>query len=175
MLTALISILGGGAGGLLRFVPEIFKFFTEKGDREHEYRMTQLQLQVDQARANQQIDLAHVQGDIAQQTADAQAMIEALKPPPPSGIKWVDAMNSSVRPVITYWWMLLLTIAKSITFVIATIEVWVALKTVTTLAQAIPVLSAFGQKIWTPQDAGILSMILGFWFVDRAMRHNSGR
>ena len=177
MLTALLSILGaGGAGGLLRFVPEIFKFFTDKSDRDHEFRMTQLQLQIDQARANQQIDLAHVQGDVAQQAADGQALIEAVKATAaPSGVKWVDALNASVRPVVTYWWMALLSVYKLIIFVIASIEVYLAMQTAKSLSDAVPILGAFIEKIWTAQDVAMLAMILGFWFVDRAMRHNSGR
>ena len=34
MITTLLSLLGGGLGGLLRFVPEIFKLFTEQRDRD---------------------------------------------------------------------------------------------------------------------------------------------
>lgn len=176
MLMTLLSVIGGGAGGLLRFVPEIFKLFTEKADREHEYRMTQLQLQIDQARATQQIDLAHAQGDIAQQAADTQALIEAVKAQAvPTGIAWVDALNASVRPVITYWWMMLLSIYKLIMFVIASIEVYLALQATKSLSDALPILGGFVDKVWTVQDAGILSMILGFWFVDRAIRHNTGK
>ena len=176
MLTTLISLFGGGLGGLLRFVPEIFKLFTEKADREHEYRMTQLQLQIDQARATQQIDLAHVQGDMAVQSGEMQAYIEAIKgQSAPTGVAWVDALNASVRPVITYWWMTLLSVYKLVMFVIASIEIYIALHAAKTLAEVIPVLGAFVDKVWTAQDAGIISMILGFWFVDRAMRKNTGR
>lgn len=177
MLTTLISLFGGGAlGGLLRFVPEIFKIFTESKDRDHEYRMTQLQLQIDQARAAQQIDLVHAQGDVAQQAADTAALIEAIKAQAtPSGVGWVDAMNASVRPIITYWWMLLLSFYKLGTFAVASIEIYITLKAAKSLAEAVPVFGAFLDKVWTPQDAAILSMILGFWFVDRSMRKNSGR
>ena len=162
MLTTLISLFGGGLGGLLRFVPEIFKLFTEKADREHEYRMTQLQLQIDQARATQQIDLAHVQGDMAVQSGEMKAYIEAIKgQSAPTGVAWVDALNASVRPVITYWWMIVFT-AYKIANITAVCLHWTGL-------------DDFIQRLWTVQDAGILSMILGFWFVDRAMRKNTGR
>jgi hypothetical protein len=36
-------------------------------------------------------------------------------------------------------------------------------------------LSDFMLGIWTSNDWGILSMILGFWFVDRAIRKNKGQ
>jgi hypothetical protein len=162
MITTLLSLFGGGLGGLLRFVPEIFKLFTEKGDRDHEYRMTQLQLQIDQARATQQIDLTHVQGDMAAQAGELQAYIEAIKgQAAPTGVAWVDALNASVRPVITYWWMSLFTVYKIAT-IVAAVNAWTNL-------------DDFLGKLWTAQDAGILSLILGFWFVDRAFRKNSGK
>lgn len=162
MLTALLTIFGGGAGGLLRFVPEVFKFFTDKSDKDHEFRMSELQLQIDQARAGQQIDLAHVQGDIAQQAADSQALIEAVKAQAsPTGVKWVDALNASVRPIITYWWMVLFTVYK--------------IANITAVCLHWQGLDDFITRLWTIQDAGILSMLLGFWFVDRAMRHNSNK
>lgn len=162
MITTLLSLFGGGLGGLLRFVPEIFKQFTEKGDRDHEYRMTQLQLQIDQARATRQIDLAHVQGDMAVQAGEMNAYIEAIKgQSAPTGVPWIDALNASVRPVITYWWMSLFTVYKVAT-IVAAIYAWTTL-------------DDFLAKLWSAQDAGILSMILGFWFVDRAFRKNTGR
>lgn len=162
MITTLLSLFGGGLGGLLRFIPEIFKLFTEKSDRDHEYRMTTLQLEIDKARAGQQIDLVHAQGDMAVQAGEMQAYIEAIKgQSTPSGVAWVDALSASVRPVVTYWWLILFTAYKAATIVAVCLH-WQSL-------------DDFIVKLWTPQDAGILAMILGFWFVDRSMRKNSGK
>jgi len=161
MLTTLLSLLGGGLGGLLRFVPEIMKLFTEAKDRSHELEMTRLQLEIDKGRATQALDLVHAQGDAASNAAEMQAYIEAIKGQGQmSGVPWVDAMNQSVRPVVTYWWMALFTVAKIMTIVMAVIEF-------STLAVLL-------ESVWTPQDAGILSMILGFWFVDRVFRRQQG-
>lgn len=161
MLTSLLTLFGGGLGGVLRFVPEIFKLFTDKRDRDHEYRMTQLQLEIDKARAAQAIDLVHAQGEVAQQTGELQAYIEAIKGQGKmSGVPWVDAMNQSVRPVVTYWFMFLFTVYKTAT-IIAAINAWTTL-------------DDFLLKLWTAQDAGIFAMILGFWFVDRSIRHQQG-
>lgn len=162
MLTTLLTLLGGGLGGLLRFVPEILKLFTEQRDRDHEYRMTQLQLDIDKARAAQAIDLVHAQGDMAAAAGEMQAYIEALKGQSQmSGVPLIDALNQSVRPVITYWWMLLFTVYKVAT-IVAACYAWTSLED-------------FISKLWTVQDAGVLSMILGFWFVDRAIRRQSGK
>lgn len=176
MLTTLITLLGGGLGGALRFVPEILKLFTEKKDRDHEFRMTQLQLEIDRARAGQAIDLVHAQGDMSVQAGEMAAYVEAIKGQgAPTGVPWVDALNQSVRPVITYWWMSLFTVGKLLLFVAASIELYLALSAVKTLAEVSPLLGAFVDKTWTQQDAATLAMILGFWFVDRSIRKNSGK
>lgn len=162
MIETLLTLFGGSLGGLLRFVPEIFKIFSEQRDRDHEYRMTQLQLDIDKARAQQGIDLAHAQGEVALLNGEMTAYIEAIKGQGKiTGLPWVDAMNASVRPVLTFWWMLLFTTYKVATIVAACLA-WTTL-------------NDFIGKLWTAQDAGILAMILGFWFVDRAIRRQSVR
>ena len=162
MLTTLLTILGGGLGGALRFIPEIFKIFTERSDRDHEFRMSELELKIGESRTKNQLDLVHAQGGVAISNAEAQAFVEAVKAQgKPSGVAWVDALSASVRPVITYWWMLLFTVYKGLTVYIAITE--------------FVTLDEFAAKLWTAQDAGVLAMILGFWFVDRSIRKNTGK
>ncbi len=162
MLTTILSLLGAGLGGAMRLMPEVFKLFTAKSDQAHEYKMTTLQLEIDKARAAQGIDLIHAQGEAAVSASEMQAYIEAIKGQSTmTGVPWVDALNQSVRPVVTYWWMMIFTVYK-----VATI--WSACLAWTTLDD-------FISKLWTSQDAGTLSMILGFWFVDRSLRKMNGQ
>ena len=162
MIMTLLSLLGGGLGGLLRYIPELIKIFTTKQDHDHEYRMTQLQLEIDKARAGQAIDLAYAQGEVALQTGQMQAYIEAIKGQSVmAGVKWLDAVNQSVRPVVTYWWLTLFTVYKGCT-------IWWAIKHFAGM-------DPFLDRLWTAQDAGTLSMILGFWFVDRVLTHQQAR
>jgi hypothetical protein len=162
MITTFLALFGGGLGGLLRLVPELFKLLTDKHDRDHEYRMTQLQLEIDKARAQQGIDLVHAQGEVAVQTSEMQAYLEAIRGQgQDTGVPWIDALSKSVRPVITYWWMSLFTAYKTSTL-IAVCLAWTSL-------------DDFILKLWTTNDAGVLSMILGFWFVDRSLLKMQGR
>jgi len=152
--------MGGGLGGTLRFIPEIFKLFADKSDRDHAFRMTELQLKIGKSRAKNQLDLVQAQGEVAVNSAEMQAFSAAVKAQgKPTGVAWVDALSASVRPVITYWWMLLFTIYKGLTVYIAIAE--------------FVTLNEFVTKLWTAQDAGVLAMILGFWFVDRSIRKNT--
>lgn len=157
MITTILTLLGGSLGGFLRFVPEILKMLTAGKDQAHEYKMTLLQLDIDKARAAQGIDLVHAQGEASRGAAEMQAYIEAIKAQGQiTGVGWVDALNSSVRPVVCYWWVALFTWFKLA-------SMWVAWQQAVTFAEFVP-------QMWTAQDAGILGMILGFFYCDRSIR-----
>jgi hypothetical protein len=151
MFTTIISLLGGGIGGLMRLAPEVFKLINDKADKAHELQMTQLQMEVEKVRAQTQMDAAAAQQALQQATAQMQAYADAVKGQGQmTGVRWIDGINQSVRPVLTYWWMTLFTAWK-----INQIELH--------------------GLVWNQDDWGILSMILGFWFVDRAIRYNNGK
>jgi len=171
MLSMILTLLGGGLGGLLRFVPEIMKMITAGRDRDHEFKMTQLQLDIDKARAAQGIDLVHAQGLEAQATAQMQAYLEAIKGQGQlTGVGWIDAVNMTVRPFTTYWWMALFTLYKICVIVVAGIEFYAAVQGGGSLEGIGSALTVFSGRIWLEQDAAVLSTIIGFWYVDRAIR-----
>lgn len=148
------AILGGIVGGILRFIPEVFKLFTLKKDQDHEYRMTQLQLDIDKARATQEIDKIHANEMMETAKSEMLAYIEAVKGQSQmTGIAWVDAVNQTVRPFVTYWFFVLFTIYK--------VSI---LLSYSTFDQVV-------KNIWTSGDAEMLSIILGFWFVDRSFKY----
>jgi len=55
----MLELWGMIGGGVFRLLPELLKAFNARRDADHEYRMTELQLRIDQARANQALDLVH--------------------------------------------------------------------------------------------------------------------
>lgn len=151
----LLSMVGGG---IFRLIPEILGLFKSKGDREHEIKMTQLQLEIDKNRSQLQIDLAHVNNDAIMAQADLQAVTEALKSQgTKTGVKWIDALSSSVRPVLTYWWCLGLYTAYKALIVVS------AYQGGTPLSELAPLLL-------TEFDRGVIGSIFAFWFVDRALK-----
>jgi hypothetical protein len=159
-MLALLSMLGGG---VFRLIPFLVDFFKQKNDADHEYRMAQLQLQIDQARATQQIDLAHAQADIASSAGEMQAWVEALKGQgTPSGVPWVDAVSATVRPFLTYYWCVGLYGGAKL------LQMIVAVQAHTPLAQLVPILT-------TEYDQSVISSMLAFWFVDRALRKITGK
>ncbi|MBQ0934660.1 hypothetical protein [Ideonella paludis] len=145
-------------GGLLRLAPEVMKLFTAKQDQAHELRMTTLQLEIDKARADQQIDLVHAQGAMATDSAELAALAEALKGQGQmTGVPLIDAINQSVRPVLTYWWcMVLYTAYKVVTIVL--------------LCMGTPTLAQVQDALVTEFDRMVIASIFSFWFVDRSLR-----
>ena len=70
-----------------------------------------------------------------------------------SGVRWADALSSSVRPVITYWFMALYCATKT-----------------ATVAAAVTGGTGWGVAIlyaWTEADQALWAGVLNFWFLGR--------
>jgi hypothetical protein len=70
-----------------------------------------------------------------------------------SGVRWADALSISVRPIITYWFMLLYCAAKAAVFVAA---VTAGAGWDTAILHA-----------WTEADQALWAGVLNFWFLGR--------
>lgn len=150
---ALLSALGGG---LLRVIPEVLGFFDKKNERSHELSMMDKSLALEQQKASGALALASEQHEASVDAGLIQALVEAQKgQAQATGIKFVDALNALVRPVIAY-----------------AIFGLYALVRITTLLVAIKSNPAAWQAIvascWTTEDMAMLNMVLGFFFVGRA-------
>jgi hypothetical protein len=154
----MFELLGLVAGGVFRLLPELLKHLASRRDADHEYRMIELQLRIDQARAAQALDLVHAQGAMAADTAELQAWAEVVKGQGAGiGVRWVDALSATVRPVLTYWWCLVLYSTHK------AVLIGVGLSERLGLAQLAPLLL-------TDFDRSVVASIIGFWFTDRALR-----
>ena len=70
-----------------------------------------------------------------------------------TGLGWADALSSSVRPVITYWFMALYCAAKTAAF-----------------AAALSAGADWGTAVlraWTEADQALWAGVLNFWFLGR--------
>lgn len=154
----MLELLGMLGGGVFRLVPFLVDFFKAKRDADHEYRMTELQLKVDQARAAQAIDLANAQAAIALGQGEMEAWGKAIDAQGrPSGISWIDAISATVRPFLTYYWVVGLYGSAKV------IQVIVAFRSGAPLDAFVPILV-------TEFDRTVIGSMLSFWFVDRALR-----
>lgn len=143
--------------------PEILKWMDRKDERKHELSMFDKQLEADALRSKSAIDQINAQADATIGAAEVQAIIEATKAQAmATGIKWVDAVNSLMRPTITFWWVIVL-------YTTALVAQFCVL-----VSQGTIVVDAI-LKLWGPDEKAIVAAIIGFWFVDRSLRKGFGR
>ncbi len=156
----LMTLVGTLFGGAFRMLPEVIKMFDRKAERAHELAMFDRQLKADTLKGRQAIDKAHVQVDGAIGLAEIQAIIEATKAQAvQTGIKWVDAISALMRPIITFWWVIVMYTGALVTQYAVLIGSGIAkLEAVLT--------------VWGPDEKAIAASIISFWFVDRSLRKN---
>ena len=143
------TIAGGLMGGLFRLAPEVLKFFDRDNERKHELAMFDKQLEMERLTIDSKVA-------IAQERTYGQgleALTEALKGEGKrTGIAWVDAVSSLVRPVVTYWFMAIYMMIKTTAIVMVVNDSgWVAAM----------------DTAWTANDAALFAGILNFWFLGR--------
>lgn len=146
------SLFGGLFGGLLRLAPEVLKFFDKKNERAHELAMFDREMQMAQLKIEGQMRAAELQVDASRLDAIGEALRGQADMAKAAG-KWVAAVSALVRPIVTYWFVILYSAHKVALLAQARIDgmSW----------QSVFVTS------WGDQDWAIFSMILVFWFVGR--------
>jgi hypothetical protein len=165
----MIELLSLICGGVFRLFPSFMDWMHKGQDNAHELAMVDKQIALAKVQAEQKLAEIHAQGDENRATLAAQvdgnieqgwsgALADAIKSQgEPTGVAWVDALSASVRPVLTYWWCLVLyTAAKAVAVI-------VAFKAGASLADFAPILVG-------DFDKSVIGSIFGFWFVDRALR-----
>ena len=148
------TLLGGLLGGLFRLAPEALKWLDRKGERAHELAMQDKALEFEKVRGAGRMAEIGAAADASWNTGAIEALRDAVRAQgEQSGVRWVDAMSSSVRPVITYWFMALYCAAKTAAFVGA----------LDAGAQWILAI----QAAWTEADQALWAGVLNFWFLGR--------
>lgn len=153
------GLLGGIFGGVFRLFPEVLKFFDKKNEREHELAMFSRQCELEQMRGQQRLAEIGAQRELAvdvgvmdafKAAIDQQAdMVKA------AGKGWIASLSASVRPVITYWILLLWTM----------IHCYVAYKGYVSGMDASETFRLF----MTADFSALLSGTVNYWFLDRTL------
>jgi hypothetical protein len=156
----LMTVASGGIGGLLRLAPEIIKGFDRKNERTHELAMMQFELQVVEKRLEHEMRKVDAAMTMAEMDAISAAIKEQGQTAKAAG-KFVAAMSALVRPLITYWFVLMYSAVKIVGMSMAIAD------------------GGYWQDVlvesWNSEDMAILVMILTFWFVGRSIDRNNGK
>ena len=156
------TILGIVSGSIARLAPEVIKYFDSKNERKHELALGEQSLRLTEMQQKGQLAIADRTAEQAQFVAAMEAMQKGIEAQgKPSGVKWIDGLAASVRPVITYWVFFLYAAVK-------TAMVGIAIETQANAQEALAV-------AWTAADDAMLSAILTFWFIGRVWERKEPR
>jgi hypothetical protein len=119
MIEAILSFLGGST---LRMVwGEVSAYLTRKQDHQHEVERMKLQAELDAGQHARTLSSLRLQGELGVKTIEvqsegavdqleAQGWLEAVKATGrATGVRWVDAWNSAIRPGVATWGIVMLT------------------------------------------------------------------
>lgn len=152
------TLLGGLVGGVFRIVPEVLKWLDRKDERKHELDMLDGEMRYAELRGR--IEMG--QAELALTGRELDAMAEAIKEQRQTARaagKWVAAISALVRPLVTYWFVVLYSLVKTA-----------------------HIINAFSRNAdwkealittWSTDDMTIMFMILTFWFVGRVWERQS--
>ncbi len=144
----MVTLLGAMLGFLTSMLPQVFKLYQDKYDRAHELAILELQLRQQEISQSERLEAIHTAADIA----ESKALYRTFY----SGVKWVDALNASVRPVLAYAFFCLYAAVKLVALLTAPMD-------------ALLNVELFYEMLWTQEDAAIFAGIISFYFGQRAM------
>ena len=151
----MLTLLGSLLGYLTSAVPQLFGLIQDWQDRKHELAILDRQMQMQTLGHTQRLEEINVSADIAESQAlyrhDSQ----------PSGVRWVDGLRSSVRPMITYAFFLLFAAVKG-----SGLYLLIAVDGLA-LADALP-------RIWDDETAALFAAVVSFWFGARSLAKARG-
>lgn len=152
------GVFGSLLGGLFRLAPEVLKWLDKGNERKHELAMFQAQSDLEKVRGPQK--LAEI--GAANSAAVDQGVLDAFKAAIDQQTEmvkaaggWAAALSATVRPVLTYYLLLIYSVVKLCL-------VGSAWASGTPLAQAIPL-------VYGADDMSMMSGVISYWMLDRSL------
>ena len=157
----MLTLISTGLSFLMGGLPKLLDFFQDKADKKHELELAAMQMErelkmleagyIAKARVEEiRTEQVAMETQAQERTAMYQHDIEIGK----GASQWIINLRASVRPVVTYLFVLLLIIV-----VIASI--WWAWSSGVAFAEAIPM-------VFDGDEMQILASIIAFWFGTQA-------
>lgn len=153
------GVLGGFIGGIFRLAPEVLKFFDKKNERQHELAMFDKQCDLEKVRGQQK--LAEIGAardaalDVGVMDAFNAAITQQTEMTKAAG-GWAAKLSASVRPVVTYWILVIWSFAN----------IWFAWNA---WANGLPPTEVF-KIMMSPDFSALLSGTINYWFLDRTLK-----
>jgi hypothetical protein len=143
----MITLLAAIAGFISSIVPEIIKYFKDINDKKHELHIFDKQIEYSKMASEYELEAVNSHYDYASQ-ANLYSTYN-------TNIKWVDALNGSVRPVLAYSFFMLYMSVKYFQYR--------ALEASAHLIEHIEI-------IWNVDDQAIFAGIISFYYGQRTFK-----
>jgi hypothetical protein len=157
MMTLISTLLGFASGGL----PKVLDFVQDRGDKKHELALMAAQQQREIALAKEgfiaQARVEEIKTEQIEMQTQAQEKLAVWKHDMKIGegaSTWVINLRASVRPIVTYIFVLLLV-------VVDVAGIWYAYSTGVPFAMAM-------DMVFSDDEMSILAAIIAFWFGSQA-------
>ncbi|MCP5369220.1 MAG: hypothetical protein H6909_00800 [Rickettsiaceae bacterium] len=143
----MITLLASMAGFISSIIPEIIKYFKDINDKKHELNIFDKQIKYNRIGVKNSLEEIKLSQDMLEQAA--------LYNTYNTNIKWIDALNGSVRPVLAYSFFMMYIGVKYLQYK--------ALSTSSHLIEYIDI-------IWSIDDQAIFAGIISFYYGQRTFR-----
>jgi len=150
MFTALSALIGFFGS----WMPSIISYFQDKQDKKHELSILEAQMKMQEAGHVQKLEEINVTGDIEE-------MKSLHQHDKMTGVRFIDGLRGSVRPVITYIFFSL--------FVFVEVTAYIALT-----AAGVDSITALG-TVWSDDVMALFAAVMAFWFGNRSLEKYRAR
>ena len=145
----MFTLLGSMLGFLSSAFPDILKIWRDYSDRKHELATLEIQIKAQRQGHTQRLEEVQLQAGVAETKALYSHANQF------SGVKWVEGLRSSVRPVITYVFFILFSIVKTAALV-------------KLLDQGVNITDGL-IAVWDAETHALFAAVISFWFGQRAL------
>ena len=145
----MLTLLGSLLGFVSSAFPDVLKLWRDRADRKHELAILDRQMDVQRQGHTQRLEEIQVQADITESKALYRHASQ------PSGVKWVEALQASVRPVITYAFFILFATVKTATLFKC-------------LDRGVGLTDGL-MTVWDAETQALFAAVMSFWFGQRAL------
>ena len=139
MMTLIATVLGFFGS----IIPQGMKIYQDSKDKKHELDILRIQADLQREGHYQRLEEVAISHDAEQQAAMYRTFF--------SGIKWIDALNALVRPVLTFSFFGLYVYIKYMQYSFVSDES----------------LSLIMDIMWASEDQALFSSIIAFYFGNR--------
>ncbi len=140
----MVTLFASIAGFIGSLIPEILKLIKDCYDKKHQLNIIDLEIKNHEFKRSDSNKIITKQCELAQQNS--------LYSTYNSGIRWIDALNASVRPILAYSFFLMYAWVKYVQY---------------RAIDKLYILSEYLNILWSIDDQAIFAGIISFYFGQR--------